>query len=395
MPQNPPVLSEDQQRFFVNPYPSFRALREKPIIWDDAFGFWRITRFADVEAILKDKRFMKNPPEGTALLPTNQADRFNQGILNLDPPDHTRIRGLMVKAFNATRMAAMRPVVNALVEHLLEQQKYRKKMELKQDFAHPIPATIISDMLGIPDEDRNLFSGLSQDIIRFGNDLLVADDAAANQATEQFDLYMTQLLAEKRLRPGDDLTSDLLHAKEHDDALSEEELLHNVRLLFIAGHETTVNLICNATVALFQNPDQLELLRLRPELMPDAVEEFLRFDSSVQQLPRVAQEDVILHGETILAGQMVVLMLGSANHDPATYTDGDTLDVERAYVRSKSFGGGAHFCLGAQLARLETEIAVGKLISDLPGLRVDNLDSLSYPPNPFFRGPDEVHLSWD
>ncbi len=389
-------LPEEIVQFFIDPYPAYAQLREKALAWDSESGFWLVNRYEDVDAILRDNRFAKNPPPGTEhRAPIDRIDRFSKGILNLDPPDHTRIRGLLVKAFNANRMEAMRPNVESLVSGILERRLPQQEMELKRDFAHPIPATVISDMLGIPEEDRETFALLSQDIIRFGNDLLAGDDAAAEGAVSKFDGYLAELIERKRSAPADDLTSALIHARDESGALSEEELIHNVRLLFIAGHETTVNLICNSVVALFNNSSQLEFLKARPDHIPAAVEEFLRFDSSVQRLPRVAQEDVDLHGETIRAGQMVVLMLGSANHDPARYEDADELNVERVFHRSKSFGGGAHFCLGAQLARIETEIAIRQLITKLPGLRVTNLDSLAYPPNPFFRGPEEVHLSWD
>lgn len=390
------TLPEGARRYFANPYTAYQQLRTKPVVWDAEFGFWRITRYEDVDAILRDKRFAKNPPPGvTDLRPIKQVDRFSKGILNLDPPDHTRIRSLMVKAFNAKRMEAMRPVIESLVARIIEAHRSDHTMELKADFAHPIPATIISDMLGIPVDQRARFSRLSQDIIRFGNDLLAADDNAADHAIREFDEFLSALVRAKRDSPTDDLTSALIEARDDGGALSEQELIHNVRLLFIAGHETTVNLICNAVLALFGNPEQLAYLRNNPDKMPMAVEEFLRFDSSVQQLPRVAQEDVEMYGETIEAGQMIVLMLGSANHDELSYVNPDQLDVDRTFHRSKSFGGGAHFCLGAQLAKIETEIAVRKLITELPGLRITNLDRLSYPPNPFFRGPEAVRLEWD
>ena len=388
-------LTEETLRFFENPYPSLAQLRKHPIIWDEQFGFWRVTRYADVDAILKDKRFAKNAPLGTEQMsPVRQNDRFSRGILNLDPPDHTRIRALMAKAFNAKSMDSMRPRIEALVHNLIEAHKARGSMELKSEFAHPIPATVISEMLGIPEGDRADFAELSQNIIRFGNDLLAADDEAADAAVAKFDSYMMGLIKQKRQSPTDDLTSGLIQAQDESGALNEQELTQNVRLLFIAGHETTVNLICNAVVALFNHPNQLAFLRSNPDRMPSAVEEFLRFDSSVQQLPRIAREDVELHGEQIKAGQMVVLMLGAANHDSGTYQNAEVLDVERQFHRSKSFGGGAHFCLGAQLARIETEIAIRRLITELPGLTVANLQALTYPPNPFFRGPETVQVVW-
>jgi cytochrome P450 len=268
-----------------------------------------------------------------------------------------------------------------------------------KDFAFPIPATIISDMLGIPEAGRDRFAELSHAIIAFGSGVSRGMDeeafrARARAATESFDAYLTALLDAKRATPVDDLSTALLRAEDEGGRLSAVEVIQNVRLLFMAGHETTVNLIGNALVALFRHPDQLALLKADPGLMPDAVEEFLRYDSSVQQLPRVAQADVEIGGATILAGEMVVCLLGAANRDPGVYDDAEALDVRRPFVRSKSFGGGIHFCLGAQLARIETEIALTRLFDRIPNLQITNLDAVEYPLNPFFRGPIRLDARW-
>ena len=216
----------------------------------------------------------------------------------------------------------------------------------------------------------------------------------AQEASQEFDGYLGGLFAIKRRAPADDLTTALIRAEDEEGRLTEEELTQNIRLLFMAGHETTVNLMGNAVVALFRFPDQLQRLKAHPELMPKAVEEFLRFDSSVQQLPRVAQEDVEIGGQVIRAGEMVFCVLGSANRDPDVYSEPDLLDIERPFVRSKSFGGGIHFCLGAQLARIETEIALNTLFARLPALQIVNLDALTYPINPIFRGPEQLLAEW-
>ena len=388
-------LSKAEQDFFQNPYPAYQLARNTRLIFDEANQFWRVTNFQDVDDILKDPRFAKKPPPGTEVnSPIRQVDRFSRSILNLDPPDHTRLRALMVKAFNARGMEAMRPGIGDLVEQLIDKVHQRGSMEVKSEFAHPIPSTIISDMLGIPEADRRRFAHLSNDIVRYGNDLLQANDDKADQAVHEFEKYIGSLFASKRQTPGDDLTTALINARDEQGALTEEELNQNIRLLFIAGHETTVNLICNAVIALARHDAQRQRLIQDPKLMPGAIEEFLRYDPSVQQLPRVAQQDVEMDGQTIRAGQMVVLMLGSANHDPKTYTEADQLDVTRPFTRSKSFGGGAHFCLGAQLARIETEIALNALLKRMPDFKVTNLNTLTYPPNPFFRGPERLDITW-
>ena len=393
--------ADTMRAFFQNPYAAYEGARAQRLFRGPQ-GVWYAARYADVDAILRDKRFGKKSPPGTEhLLPPllREQQRDQLTILNIDPPDHTRLRALFVKAFNAGRIEAMRPVVQQLVDRIIDANYARGSMDLMRDFAFPIPATIISDMLGIPESDRDRFAGLSNAIIEFGSGVRpdVPEEqlrAMGRQATVEFDTYLKGLLTSKREHGGDDLTSALIEAEDQHDRLSEDELTQNVRLLFMAGHETTVNLIGNAVLALHRHPDQLGKLKQRPDLMPMAVEEFLRFDSSVQQLPRVAQVDVEVAGRTVRAGEMVICMLGAANRDPDIYPDAETLDIERPFMRSKSFGGGIHFCLGAQLARIETEIALNTLYARIPDLTLTNPEAVQYPLNPFFRGPLQLRACW-
>ena len=394
--KNPELLKQ----YLKDPYPLHEMVRRQRLI-QDSQGIWYVGRYQDVDAILKDRRFGKQPLPGTEhRMPASAADdNDRRSMLVIDPPDHGRIRGRFAKAFNARRIEAMRPHIQALVDGLLDHIEPRGRMEVMREYAHLIPSTIISEMLGIPAADRARFARMSNDLIETGTGIDPGTSGAEKrrrneQVTAQFDAFLTELFEEKRQAPGDDLTSGLLLRNEEEENLSHLELTHNVRLLFMAGHETTVNLIGNALIALARHPAQLEKLRQRPELMPRAVEEFLRFDSSVQQLPRVAQADVEIDGHHILAGQMVVLLLGSANRDGEVYENAQALDIERPFRRSKSFGGGAHFCLGAQLARIETEIALGRLLDRIPHFEIDDLDSLDYPFNLFFRGPKALHVSW-
>jgi cytochrome P450 len=392
---------ESMRAHFQNPYPSYQGAREARL-FKDARGIWYAARYEDVDAILKDRRFGKKALPGTEhRLPFEQREEQQDrlAVLHLDPPDHTRIRGLLTKAFSAGRIEAMRPAVARLVDEILDRHVDRGTMEIMRDFAFPIPATIISDMLGIPHKDRDRFAALSNDIIALGSGVAPDVDEAtrrrqARKATAAFDTYLQELIAEKRRDGGDDLTTALIRAEDEQAKLSEAELIQNVRLLFMAGHETTVNLIGNAVVALFRHPTELARLKAEPRLMAAAVEEFLRFDSSVQQLPRVAQTDVVLGEQMILAGEMVICLLGAANRDPDVWTDAEVLQVERSFVRSKSFGGGVHFCLGAQLARLETEIALNALLARLPDLEIVGLEAVEYPLNPFFRGPVKLEARW-
>ena len=395
------ITPESMHAHFQNPYLSYEAARSARLFKDER-GVWYAARYEDVDSILKDRRFGKKALPGTEhRLPFEQREEQQDrlAILNIDPPDHTRIRGLLTKAFSAGRMEAMRPTVTRLVNDIIDRHIDRGAMEIMREFAFPIPATIISDMLGVPHQDRELFAQLSSDIIAFGSGIQPGVDEdvrrrQARDATAAFDSYLDRLIAAKRREPADDLTTALIRAEDEREKLTEQELIQNVRLLFMAGHETTVNLIGNAVVALFNHPEELAKLRKHPELMPSAVEEFLRFDSSVQQLPRVAQMDVELGGQTILAGEMVICLLGAANRDPAVWPDADVLEIDRPFVRSKSFGGGIHFCLGAQLARIETDIALTALLQRLPKLEILGLDSLAYPLNPFFRGPKRLQAQW-
>ena len=390
---------QDLQSFFKDPYGAYAFAREARLFKRD--GAWYAARYNDIDFILKDRRFGKQPPPGTEhrLPPRPDGDEEPRNMLNLDPPDHTRLRGLVAKAFNAKRIAAMRPAVQRLVNRLLDTLAPRGAMDVARDYAYPIPATIIADMLGIPDADREHFGFLSNEIIRWGTGIDPSLDQKARHrkaaaARHEFDAYLRELAEVKRNAPADDLTTDLVRAEDEHGALDDEELTQNVRLLFMAGHETTVNLIGNALVALHRHPAQLARLTADPALMPKAVEEFLRFDSSVQQLPRVVQEPVEVAGQRLEPGEMVICLLGAANRDPDVYEDAESLDIERPFVRSKSLGGGIHFCLGAQLARLETEVALGTLLQRLPNLELTELDDLEYPLNPFFRGPTRLLARW-
>ena len=363
-------------------------------------GEWLVARDEDVEFILKDPRFGKQPLPGTEHRLPFYARNYTErtSMLDIDPPDHTRIRSRFVKAFNAKRIEGMRPSILQLVDSILDELIPLGRMEVMSEFARPIPSTIIARMLGVPESDRPRFNELSMGIIEgTGVDPSTTYRERSEKSQvlrEEFGAYLSALFAEKRQAPQDDLISALLHRNEVEEALTEKELIINILLLFVAGHETTVNLIGNSLIALARHPDQLEKLRSEPRLMPKAVEEFLRYDSSVQQLPRVAQADVQIGEHLIRAGEMVFLLLGSANRDEAAYESPHLLDIERPIRRLKSFGGGAHYCIGAQLARIETEIALGRLIERIPEFTIENLDSLNYPFNLFFRGPERIELAF-
>jgi hypothetical protein len=271
-------------------------------------------------------------------------------------------------------------------------------MDLIEDFAFRLPVTIICDMLGIPEEFREAFYSGSRDGGRILDPVPMtpAEIAQGNAANQMAQMYFQQLFELRRKNPGDDLTTQLVQAEENGSKLSNEELTANIILLFGAGHETTVNLIGNGLLALHRNPDQLALLKANPALITNAIEEFLRYDSSVQLTGRVALEDINdLGGKKIPKGETVLCLLGSANRDPAVYPDRpDRLDITRPNVRPLSFGGGIHFCLGAQLARIEAEVAISTLLRRLPDLRLDDAENPEWRPTFVLRGLKRLPASW-
>ncbi|MEP6839434.1 MAG: cytochrome P450, partial [Bradyrhizobium sp.] len=319
-------------------------------------------------------------------------------MLQQDPPDHTRLRGLVVKAFTARRMEDMRPRIQHIVDETLDRILPQGKMDLIEDYAFRLPVTIICDMLGIPEEHREVFYTGSRDGGRLLDPVPLTPEEIkqGNSSNAMAAMYFQQLFELRRKTPGDDLITQLVQAEEDGSKLSNEELTANIILLFGAGHETTVNLIGNGLLALHRNPDQLALLKARPELITNAIEEFLRYDSSVQLTGRVALEDIEdLGGKRIPKGESVLCLLGSANHDPAVYPDRpEQLDITRPNVRPLSFGGGIHFCLGAQLARIEAEVAISTLLRRLPDLRLDDAVNPEWRPTFVLRGLKRLPASW-
>ena len=318
-------------------------------------------------------------------------------MLQLDPPDHGRLRGLVVRAFTARRIEDMRPRIQQIVDEIIDRMEPRGRMDLIADFAFRLPVTVICDMLGIPEKDRQVFFTGS----RGGGRLLdlaplskaeLDEQNAANLAMAD---YFQRLFELRRREPGNDLTTHLVQAEENGNKFTNEELTANVILLFGAGHETTVNLIGNGLLALYRNPDQLQLLKSNPSLMPNAIEELLRYDSSVQVTGRTTLEDVDeIGGISLKKGQSVVCLLGSANRDPAVYPDPERLDITRQDVRPLSFGGGIHYCVGAQLARIEGEIAIATLLRRLSNLQLDDIEHPDWRQTFVLRGLNKLPASW-
>jgi cytochrome P450 len=304
-----------------------------------------------------------------------RGDRASEGshaMLNRDPPDHTRLRRLVSKAFTPRMIENLRPRVQQLVDEALDAAADRGSMDLIPDLAFPLPFAVISEMLGVPDDvdaqQLREWSGLLVRTLEPPSDLNLLERIA--KAGDAMRAVLTDIISWKRANPADDLLSALVAAEEQGDVLSDEELLDQVMLIYIAGHETTVNLIGNGTLALLRDRDQFDRLRAEPGLIANAVEELLRYDSPVQMSRRITLTDVEVQGRTIPKGTFVICGLASANRDERHFgADVDRLDVGRADANQHlSFGGGAHYCLGAALARLEAGVAVGSLVRRFPAL---------------------------
>ena len=399
-----PLFNPLSPEFIRDPYPHYERLRTTDPMHVTPLGTFVASRHAEVSLVIRDKRFGKDYVErtkrryGPDIMEEPIFRSMSHWMLQQDPPDHTRLRGLVVKAFTARRVEDMRPRIQQIVDDTLDRIAPQGHMDLIEDFAFRLPVTIICDMLGIPDEHREMFYNGSRDGGRILDPVLLspAEIQQGNAANAMTQMYFQQLFELRRKNPGDDLTTQLVQAEEDGSKLSNEELTANIILLFGAGHETTVNLIGNGLLALHRNPDQLALLKSNPALVTNAIEEFLRYDSSVQLTGRVALEDIDdLGGKKIPKGEQVLCLLGSANRDPAVYPDRpDRLDIARPNVRPLSFGGGIHFCLGAQLARIEAEVAIATLLRRLPELRLDDPENPQWRPTFVLRGLKSLPASW-
>ena len=388
------------REFIDDPYAMYRRMHaELPGFWDG--GSWVLARYADVQAALRDPRLSSeridpDPAwlEQSGLEPLYSAHQHM--MLFTDPPDHTRLRGLVNKAFTPRAVEQMCTTIQQLVDDMITTAD-NGRIDLINDFAYPLPVTVIASMLGVPVDQREQFKRWSEPIAAFIGGTTGPEEqmmAEAQQAVIELGAYFRDMAARRRREPQDDLLTAMALAEEQGDRLSTDELTANLILLLVAGHETTTNLIGNGMLALLQNPDQLALLRERPDLIGNAVEELLRFDSPVQGTSRKAKQDLTIGPYAIKAGQHVQVMIGAANHDPLQYNDPDRLDITRNDVRHLSFAHGPHFCVGAPLARLEGQIAISTLIRRLPNLALTD-EPLDWRDNFTLRGLRRLPLTFD
>jgi cytochrome P450 len=372
--------------FLSNPYPALHQLLEQdPVHWSNSIGGWIVTRYDDVAPTFRNVTFYSNEERLAGVveyLPTESRAKFKtfedyfraKSLLHSDPPDHTRLRALITKVFNATRVEAMRTRIQTIVNDLLDSTQSAGRMEVIKDLATPLPVKVIGGILGVPVSDQPHVKEWADGLLAFqgvnkpGEAILERSQNAVVGIRD----YMGRLIEEKRRNPADDVLSYLLAVESEGEKLSTQELVYTCITLLVAGHETTTSLIGNGLYTILAHPDQWRMLQSNPSLLTSAIEEMLRFESPVARQPRLLKQDTELGGKQLRKGQMVFQMLNAANRDPAYFTDPDQFDIQREKNRHVAFGMGIHFCVGAMLARTEGQIVFRTILQRLP--RIELID---------------------
>jgi cytochrome P450 len=392
--------------FMEDPWPRYAALRETAPVHRDPRGFWVVSRHADCLEILRSKAASSDGmnidpdamPEGMGRQPGLATDEMAQAIednrpfLFRDPPEHTRMRALVSKAFTPRMVEGLRTRIEGMVDELLDEAYERGEIDVVRDFAYPLPIRVICEMLGVPEDDRERFSEWSAVLAKGLDPEFLQPEGALEErfaAVASFSEYFFELMAERRRSPGDDLLSQLALAEEAGDVLTEGQMFSTAILLLVAGHETTVNLISGGVLALLERPDELARWRADRSITPAAVEELMRFVSPVQLTGRALLADIELPDATLPKGHYVIALIASGNRDPEAFTRADGLDLGRAENRHLGFGFGLHHCLGAPLARLETAIALPRLLERTAKMELLT-DRAAYRDNVVLRGLAEL-----
>ena len=380
----------------ANPYPMYARLRaEDPVHWSALMEAWVLTRYDDVVAVLTDSRFSADRRQARNRFADEIARREEEfgpfgrtrTMLTSDPPEHTRLRRLVSKAFTPRMVEGLRPRIQEIVDELLDAAAQNGRMDVIRDLAYPLPVIVIAEMLGVPPEHRDQFKHWSDEIVGVLGGPLVPQETLERSRVAVHELaeYLSGVIVERRREPREDLVSGLIAAEEQGQILSEDEMLATAMLLLVAGNETTTNLIGNGMLSLLRNPDEMQRLCADPSQVPTAVEELLRYDGPVQATGRVAMEDLEIGGQKVTKGQAVLTVLGAANRDPAQFGKPDELDLDRQPNEHVAFGDGIHFCLGAPLARAEGQIAFDTLLRRFPHPRPET-DSLQWGGSFILRG---------
>jgi len=393
-------------KFNANPYPTYHRLREEdPVHRYLIGGDWIVTRYADVKAVLKsgcvrtddrpksiqerNKYFLHKEKNLDILAYTTS--RF---LFYMNPPDHTRLRGLVGKGFSSIVVERMRPHIQEIVDELLDKVRHKGSMDIVAELASPLSVSVISKLLGIPKEAQQQLHQWTNVLSRILDPLVsLKEYEAMNQATEEIQEYLRTLIAEREKEPQEDFISNLIAAKDQSDRLSQKDLLAICTLLFGAGEETTGNTIGNGMLALLQHPNQMEQLKREPTMIQSAVEEVIRYDSAIQMLTRIATDNLEIGNQTIKAGEKIVLCLGAANRDPAQFPNPDELNINREQNHHLAFADGIHYCLGAALARVETQIAINTLIQTFPDLKLAS-NKLEWKKSIVIRGLKSLSVSF-
>jgi cytochrome P450 len=396
-----------------DPYALYRAFAERAAVHRTPDGLWVLARYADVAAALRDPRLGREGFErhfeagggsaahgacgGLADAARGESGGHRQSMLFRDPPHHTRLRETVSRAFTPRAVEALRPRIQAHVDALLDRVAPAGRMDVVADLAEPLPRAVIGELLGIPEAHRPACAAWSAAVARSLDALPVPEDrpvvAEGQTARRALGGYVRELIAARRARPGSDLVSALVDAADGDGLLSDSELVAMSVLLLVAGTETTVSLVGSTIWALLRHPAELARLREAPWFLPAAVEEAARWESPVQRTWRITRTDVALAGQTIPRGALVVLLLGAANRDPARFADPDRFDPMRRDRGHLAFGAGVHACLGAALARVEAELAVGSLLRRFPSLRLA-ADRPAWRPSATLRGLAALPVTW-
>jgi len=403
-----PVFDPFDPQWASDPFPLYADLRRRAPIHRNDLGFWVVARHADCLAVLRDRRAssdslnvaVERMPEGLRA-PVAEDDPIAAAMIEMrpflfrDPPDHTRLRGLVSKAFTPKVVESLRTRTQQVVDELLDAALEADRVDLVEAFAYPLPVRVICDLLGVPAADQDRFKEWSDALARgLDPDFLLTQEVidARGEAVLQFSQYFFELLADRRRAPGEDLLSRLVQAEDGGTVLSEAELLSTCILLLVAGHETTVNLISGGTLALLRHPDQMERFRTDPGVHRSGVEEMLRYVSPVQLTGRALTEDCEFGGVEFAAGDFAMLLIASGNHDPEQFEDPERFDVTRTPNNHLGFGFGIHHCLGAPLARMEAQVALASLVRRAPGLAL-TVEDVTYKTNVVLRGMESLPVS--
>ncbi|MCA9881362.1 MAG: cytochrome P450 [Anaerolineae bacterium] len=390
------TFNPDDPAFLANPYPVYARLHEQsPIFYHEGSGMWYFASHHDVDAILRDRRFGRSilhllnreeldlPPENPAYEPFNKLGRHS--MFDMEPPEHTRLRSLVHKAFTPRRIMALQSTIECIASALLDELIPQGEMDVLADFAAPLSVTVIATLLGIPDADRSKLRPWSNAIVKmYELDHTPEQATAAIQAAEEFADYLKSLARRRMTDPQDDLITALALIEEEGDRLSEDEMVSTCVLLLNAGHEATINVVGNGLRALFEHPDRLQTLKEDPSQAMFAIEELMRYDTPLQLFRRWVLQDMDYQGITLKQGMQVGLLFGAANNDPNVFDDPRTLNLSRSPNPHISFGGGVHFCLGAPLARMELRIAYQSLLGCCPNIQLSTTPQ--YHPTYVIRG---------